>query len=462
MSSHPPEFAGSWSRQEFAGLDLKDTRLNERFVDIADALSAQPLSPISAACQDWAAVKGAYRFFDNEKVSAENILQPHFDRTVDRMRDHERVFAIQDTTYLDYTDHPATQGLGPIGTMSQKRQGLVKHTTLVVSESGVPLGCLTDTVWVREASDQRAGKAKPFEERESYKWIQALAQTQTRTPEGVEVITVCDREADIYEFFIQAQATPFVIRAAQNRRSQEPFGTLKTLMEHTPLAGAFTLDSPARQNQPARQAHLHVRFAQTRLKPPQRSDAPQTRNLPDVEVSLVEVREPHPPDGIPPLHWLLLTNVKVDTYAEARQRIHWYTLRWHIEVYFKVLKSGTKVEHTRLETRDRLLRYIALMSVIAWRLYWITLFNRHAPTAPCTHVLTETEWKALYTITHKTRRLPPKPPTVAEATVWIAKLGGFLARKSDGTPGVTTLWRGWQRLTDISNTWSLLQETPTP
>lgn len=146
MSLHSHGFAGSWSRQEFAGFDLKDTRLTERIVGIADAFSAQPLSPISAACQDWAGVKGAYRFFDNEKVTAAKILQPHFERTIERMCSHERVFAIQDTTYLDYTDHPATQGLGPIGTKAQKRQGLVKHTTLVVSASGVPLGCLTDTV----------------------------------------------------------------------------------------------------------------------------------------------------------------------------------------------------------------------------------------------------------------------------------------------------------------------------
>jgi hypothetical protein len=460
MSSHRQASAPSWSRQEFAGLDLGDTRLNDRLVGIADALAGQPMSPISTACGDWSAVKAAYRFFDNDKVSPEKVLGPHFQQTVERMRVHERVFAIQDTTYLDYTAHPATQGLGPIGNGSHKCQGVVKHTTFVISASGVPLGCLTDKVWVRDASEKRDYKTKPLEAKESYKWIEALLQTHTRTPEGVEVITVCDREADVYEFFVEAKASPFVIRAAQNRRSQDTYGTLKVLMKHAPLAGEFTLEVPARQGQLARQAHLHVRFAQTRLTPPQRSDATQTENLPDVDVYLVEVIEPHPPQGIPPLHWLLLTNVKVNTYSEALQRIHWYTQRWHIEVYFKVLKSGTKVEQARLETKDRLLRYIALLSVIAWRLYWITLFNRHAPTAECTHILTENEWKALYALTHKRRTLPTQTPTVGEATVWIAKLGGFLGRKSDGMPGVTVLWRGWQRLTDISNTFALFQETP--
>ena len=460
MSLPSHECTGSWSRQEFAGLDLKDARLNERLISIADALSSEPMSPISAACQDWAAVKAAYRFFDNEKVSAEKILLPHFQQTAERMRAHERVFAIQDTTYLDYTDHPSTQGLGPISTKSQKRRGVVKHTTLVVSASGLPLGCLTDQVWVREASDTQTSKAKPFEERESYKWIEALSQTQARTPAGVEVITICDREADIYEFFVAAKQSLFVIRAAQNRRSEDTDSTLKTLVSDAPLAGEFTLEVPARGDQPARQADLEVYFLHTHLRPPYRQQSKQSENLPKIEVYVVWVVERHPPDGVPALQWLLLTNVAVSTFSEALQRIHWYTQRWHIEVYFKVLKSGTKVEQTRLETKDRLLRYIALLSVIAWRLYWITLFHRHAPTAECTHILTENEWKALYTATQKTRTLPTETPTVGEATVWIAKLGGFLGRKSDGLPGVTVLWRGWQRLTDISNTYALFQDTP--
>ena len=370
MSSHPQASAPFWSRQEFASLDLGDTRLNDRLVHIADAFAAQPMSPISTACGDWSAVKAAYRFFDNEKVSAEKVLDPHFQQTVERMRCHERVFAIQGTTYLDYTDHPATQGLGPIGQRSHKYRGLVKHTTLVVSASGVPLGCLTDKVWVRDASDKADYKTKPLEAKESYKWIEALSQTHTRTPADVEVITICDREADVYEFFVESKEHPFVIRSeTQNRRSEDTHGTLKALASHAPLAGEFTLDVPARPKQPARQAHLQVRFAQTTLCLPHRcQQQPETKNLPRVPVYVVSVIEPNPPEDITPLNWLLLTNVEVSNFSEALQRIEWYTQRWKpIEVYFKVLKSGTKVEHAQLQTKDRLLRYIALLSVIAWR-----------------------------------------------------------------------------------------------
>ena len=146
----------------------------------------------------------------------------------------------------------------------------MKHTTFVVSASGVPLGCLTDKVWVRDASDKSDYKTKPLAEKESYKWIEALSQTHTRTPEGVEVITICDREADIYEFFVEAKEHPFVIRAAQNRRSEDTYGTLQDLVNHAPLSGEFTLDVPARPEHPARQAHLQVRFAQTTLCLPHR------------------------------------------------------------------------------------------------------------------------------------------------------------------------------------------------
>ena len=446
----------SWSRQEFSGLDLGDRRLNERLINVADALASHPESTLHAACGDWKSAKGAYRLFDNEKVSAEGIFAPHFQRTLERMSGHRRVFAIQDTTYLDYTDHPATEGLGSIGTKSQKRFGFVKHTTLMVSGSGVPLGCLTDKVWVRDGFGTKDHKSRGLQEKESYRWIEALSEVKSVAPEGVEVVFLSDRESDIYEFFVEAGKTSFVIRAAQDRRVDASVRKLSELMRAQEVAGVFETEVARRGNQRARTATLSVRFAETTLCPPV-CRCSGSEALPNVDVFVVWVVETDPPDGIKPLEWLLLTNVKVSTFSDALQRIDWYKQRWQIEVYFKVLKSGTKVERVRLETKERLLRYIALLSVIAWRLYWVTLLNRHAPDADCTHILEDHEWKALYYVTHKTPRLPEKIPMVSEAVLWIAKLGGFLGRKSDGNPGVTVLWRGWQRLNDITETFAILQ-----
>lgn len=457
MSTISDESMVCWSQQEFEAIDLEDKRLTRRVIDVAAELSASPQSAINAACGDWASTKAAYRLFDNEKVTAEKILSPHFQRTVERLSEHKRVFAVQDTTYLDYTHHPLTEGLGPIGTQSQQIYGFVKHTTLVLTESGLPLGCLTDAVWVRGESGRDTRKANPaLTEKESDKWIEALNQTQARTPEGVEVISICDREADIYEFFVEAQATPFVIRAAQNRNVDDETGKLHALVQNQPATGQQLVKVTARGDNPAREASVSIHFTTTTLLPPYRRPALHPQKLPPIDVSVVWVTEVNPPVDATPLQWLLITNVEVTNFADAIQRIRWYALRWQIEVYFKVLKSGNQIEACRLQTKARLLRYIALKSVIAWRLYWLTMYNRHAPQADCTCVLTDEEWKALYCATHKTTTLPKKLPTVSQVVVWIAKLGGFLARKSDGEPGVTVIWRGWQRLSDISDTFALL------
>ncbi len=245
-----------------------------------------------------------------------------------------------------------------------------------------------------------------------------------------------------------------MIRAAQDRCVDASVGKLSALVRSQEVAGEFRTQVAKRGNQPAQEATLSVRWTRTTLCPPRRRTS-ASEALPAVEVYLVWVMETDPPDDVTPLEWLLITNVKVSNFSDALQRIDWYKQRWQIEVYFKVLKSGTKVEQVHLETKDRLLRYIALLSVIAWRLYWLTLINRHAPDAECTHVLHEQEWKALYCMTHKTQTLPEKIPTVSEVVLWIAKLGGFLGRKSDGKPGVTVLWRGWHRLKDISNTFAI-------
>ena len=299
----------------------------------------------------------------------------------------------------------------------------------------LPLGCLTDKVWVRDKPAQKAAKSRPLKEKESYKWIKTLSTIWSETPADVEVICVCNREADMYEFFVEAQERPFVIRSAQDRVVDDDVGRLRALAEGLPVGGEFRTQVVARGTEPAREATLCVHWTTTTLLPPRRCQTSHAQEMPAVAVHLVWVVETKPPEGATPLEWLLLTNMEVVDLVDAIERINWYRQRWHVEVYFKILKSGTKVEEVRFQTKERLLRYIALLSMIAWRLYWLTLFNRHKPETDCTQVLTEMEWKALYCVTHKTNTLPKKIPTVSEVTVWIAKLGDFLARKSDGKPG---------------------------
>jgi hypothetical protein len=269
---------------------------------------------------------------------------------------------------------------------------------------------------------------------------------------------VCDREADIYEMFVlaEAQSAHLLVRASTDRSvADTEISHLWAKVEHQAVVGHLTVQIAKNQNQEARQATVSVRFTEVTLKPPWR---PHQQKLPPVTLNAILVREENPADDVDePIEWLLLTTLSVTNFDDAVQIVTWYCCRWQIEVYHKVIKSGCTVEDCRLETAERLQNYIALMSIIAWRLHWLTYVNRIHPDWPCTTVLTATEWQALYMRIHKTALLPQTPPTVRQAVRWIAQLGGFLGRKREGEPGVTVIWRGWQRLQDIAATWYLVK-----
>jgi len=452
-----------WCIDEFATVELKDARLNRRCSELAVQLAMQPNGPINQACEDWADTKAAYRFFDNGKVTPERIRAPHHQRTVQRMKQHQRVLAAQDTSFLNFTHHPKTTGVGEIGNKTQKQSGFGMHSTLAMTTEGMPLGLLTQAFFIRPEGEpsRRPEELRllPIEEKESYRWLQAFEQTLALAPAGVEVITVCDREADIYEMFVFAQEreASLLVRASSNRALlDEEVGKLWPSVEQQPIAGLLTVHIPGNNKRKARTATVSVRFTSVTLKPPWR---PNGLKLPSVPLNAILVREENPPADVDePIEWLLLTNTPVTSFDEAHQVIQWYGCRWQIEVFHKVLKSGCRVEECRLQTADRLFNFVALMSVIAWRLHWMTYINRCQPDLPCTTVLTTIEWEALYMRIHKSTTLPDTVPTVHQAIRWIAQLGGFLGRKSDGEPGVTTLWRGWQRLQDLAATWELVKE----
>lgn len=447
--------------EEFADLQLKDARLNQRCQELTGVLEQQPNEPINQACEDWADTKAAYRFFDNPKVSPSEIIAPHCQRTVERMKSYSLVLAVQDTTFFNYTHHPQTEGLGEIGKKNQQQRGFGMHSTLVVTPKGMPLGLLTQAFFTRpigEASHTpNEAKKLSIEEKESYRWIEAFEQTIAMTPEQVQVVTVCDREADIYEMFVLAQErnAPLLVRASADRcLAEEEVKHLWAKVERQTKAGELAVQITANQKRKARQATVSIRFCQVTFKPPWR---PKQKKLPPVTLTAILVREDEPPADIAePIEWLLLTNTLVSNFEEAVQVVEWYCCRWQIEVYHKIIKSGCQVEDCRLQTASRLQNYIALMCVVAWRLHWLTYINRTNPDLPCTAVLTTVEWQALYMRIHKTTVFPKTPPTVRQAIRWIAQLGGFLGRKSDGEPGIIVVWRGWQRLQDMAATWYLV------
>ena len=460
--------SNNWAMAEFSEVDLGDERLNDRLIKIANSFSESPESPINQACEDWAETKAAYRFFKNDRVDSEEIFNAHSLKTAKRCQDHPIILAVQDTSYIIYTKHTKTSGLGHISVTKGKNvekiysKGLIMHSSLAVTPEGLPLGLLDQNIFVREKQKEYKGSSRDkasIEEKESFRWLESLEKSAIGLGD-TQVVTVCDREADMYEFFQHSEelGLPVLVRAKTNRtvnkRCMYQETGLVTLWEHIsskPVSGTFSLELPAKKKtkhskeRESRTADLEIRFGSFELNPTKRLSS----KLPDIKMNAVYVLEPEPPQGVEPLEWMLVTNLDVRDLEEAYEKVKWYSLRWRIEMFHKVLKSGFKVEDCRLAEASRLKRYLTVMSIVAWRLFAITLIARTDPSTPCNRLITEQEWKILYFKHNKGKSLPKKIPSIDQVVIWIARLGGFLARKNDGSPGTLVLWRGWKRLNDL-------------
>ena len=445
-----------WIETELGGANLGDARLTARLLQMTGMFYGKPVANIPQACGSAKAAKAAYRFLDNEAVDWKAILQPHYEATEERLRSRDVVLVAQDTTTLNYSSHPNTQGLGPIGTASEKIRGLMVHDTLAFTARGTPLGLLNVQSWARDGiGSKHVRHQKPIEEKESWKWVesyQAVSAIQKRCRK-TRLVVMGDREADIHELFAEQAHTPhgaqLLIRAERSRKRKvdEDDGScpyLWELMGQQPVIGTCEILVPPKEGHASRQAVLEVRTMPVTLHPPKRKAA-----MPSVRVWAVLAREVEPLAGIEGLEWMLLTTVRVKNKEDAFERLEWYTRRWGIEVYHRILKSGCRVEARQLENAQRLLNCMAIDMVVAWRIYHLTFRGKQTPEVPCTVYFTDLEWKALVTFTNKIKTPPDVPPSLNEAVRLIGKLGGHLGRTSDGAPGTEVLWRGLARLADI-------------
>lgn len=449
----------SWAVTEFATAELGDARRTQRLVEVATVLAQHPTAGLPEACGSRAALKATYRLLANAAIAPADLLASHVSATYERVVRVPVVLAVQDTTEVDWTGHPATTGLGPLG--SATHHGLLVHTTLAFTPERVPVGLLAQEVWARdsEAVGQRATrKQRPIEEKESCKWLRSLAAVNEARHEcpHTHFLSVGDREADVYDLFMaeRAAGVDLLIRAAWDRRVAHVERYLWATVLAQPVAEVFTVQVPRHQEQPARAAVLTLRYGAVELSPPRHRRA---ERLPSVTVWAVHVVEEYPPARVEPLEWLLLTTCPVSSVADAQERVEWYACRFGIEVWHKILKSGCGIETRQLETASRLQRCLTLYSVIAWRILYATMLSRTLPELPCTVLLALEEWQTLYCVTHHTSTPSPTPPTLQEAVHWIARLGGFLGRPGDGEPGVTVLWRGFQHLADLTTMYTLLR-----
>jgi hypothetical protein len=451
----------TWAQDEFGEADLGDMRRTARLVQLASVLGAQPSASLPNAADDPATLKAAYRFFDNDYVRAEAMLESHVQSTTRRMQAVELVLAVQDTTYLDWTDHPNTTGLGPLAAPSH--QGVLAHTTLALTPERVPLGLLQQQVWARDPEVRRNQdhKQRRLDDKESQKWLSSLEAVIAARADcpTTQFVSVGDREADVYDLFLRSRppGVDLLIRAAQDRKADHAEKYLWAAMTTAPVAATVTVHMGARAHQPARNATLTVRWRPVTLRPP---NSRTKEKLPNVTVWAVWAIEPNPPPGVDAVEWLLLTTVPITSTDEALERLEWYAARWGIEVWHKILKSGCRIEDRQLEAAERLIRCLRLYSVIAWRIVYATMLARAVPDVPCTVLLDADEWQGLYCRIHRVAVAPAKPPTLRQAVRWIAQLGGFLARKRDGEPGVSVLWKGFQHLVDVSAMYRIMRPTP--
>lgn len=470
-----------WAQEEMATAELDDKRLNQRLTRLLSDLGNRSTASIPAACGGHAEMTAAYRFFDNDKVTWEKILAPHYERTRERIAEQPVALLVQDTSEIDVT-RPQQQvvGTGPLD--GSARHGAFLHLLEAFTPDGTPLGAVWSDVWARdEQEEQAASKSKmekerqrkltPIEEKESCRWLEGLRQARevAQQSPGVICVSVGDSEADIYELFDEPRGDQnpvhLLIRACYDRaltkESGEPSRRISDAVLAAPVLFTQAISVRGRKakvscetrgrRQPRenRATEVEVRATQVTLRPPWRPD----RTLSPVPVNVVSVRELDPPEDDVPIEWLLMTTLPVDEVEQVRQVIQYYTVRWMIEVLFRTLKSGCRVEQRRFEHIDRLLPCLAIYLVIAWRTLFACRLARSCPDIDCEAVFEPSEWQSVWMAVH--RQPPPQtPPRLEDMVRLIAQLGGYVNRPNRrNPPGPQTLWLGLQRMRDLAWAW---------
>lgn len=451
---------------EFEGSNLGDVRLSHRLVSLAKQLEAKHGESVLNSCGDWKNAKAAYRFLDNPKFDEQDIVSPHLQQTAKRVKSHKKeepVLIIHDTTSVSFTHHRKTEGLGFISgeypgkkTEDKYGKGFHLHASLAITDCGIPLGLAHSKQWVRDSEDlHRIRKIKknptyiPIQDKESYKWIEGIQQvSKTCGPENL--VHICDREGDIYELFdiCESLETNYVVRAVHSRGTTVAGRKSFAKLSRVAACGSYQLKIPSKSKQVARTATIQVKYYEVELLPPRGKH----NSCKPVKVFVVSAKETAK-NNVPPkqrVNWKLLTNTQVECFDDALQVIRWYQARWNIEVFFKTMKSGFGLEKARLRHVDRLQKLVSLVSVVAWRVFWLTRISRTTPNASATICFTKKEIKTLKKIElNAGRQVSNDSASLIEYTIALAKLGGYLGRKNDPPPGDLVIWRGWQRLRDV-------------
>jgi Transposase DNA-binding/Transposase DDE domain len=439
--------------------------LGKRFRSLLEQLSSSPGDSIPLVCQDWANTKAAYRFFDNDRVSEAQILSGHFQATRDRAAATSGpILVMHDTTEFSYRrediDAVGKTRINIAGAYNDGRLrlytacGVLMHSSLAVTTEGLPLGLTAIKFWSRKKfKGANALKKKinptrvPIEEKESIRWLENLRQSTNLLGDAARCVHIGDRESDIYELFCAAQdaGTHFLLRTCVDRLAGDGEHTIATEMAEVDCKGLHRIEVRDRHGEVS-QTVLELKFRRIRVLPPLYKQG-RYRAL---ELTVLHATERGKPRGRDPIDWKLITNLPVTSRAEAIEKLQWYALRWKIETFHKILKSGCQAEQSKLRTAERLVNLLAMFCILSWRIFWLTMLTRSTGQAKATLAFTPLEIELLNRLAPE--RHPPRsdrPPSLQSCLLQLARLGGYLNRASDPPPGNTVIWRGMSRLTDI-------------
>jgi len=444
----------AWVEQELAGGAFPDQRLKTRLGRLLGDLGERVGGTLPMACQDWAATKAAYRFLSNDRIDEGVILAGHFAATTARFAATAgTVLVLHDTTEFSFTRN-TPDGVGYLSYVKGRHAthtacGVLMHSGLVLTTDGVPLGLAGVKFWTRKkfkgtnALKRRINPTRvPIEEKESVRWLDNLTRSTTQLGEASRCVHVGDREADIFELFCAAHdaQTHFLVRTCVDRFAGRGGTTVSKRMAREPIRGEHQVEVRDDRGR-ASTATLRVRFCRMTVHPP----VAKRKRYAALSLSVIHADERGTPEGREPIRWRLLTDLPVENLAAAVEKLDWYALRWKVETFHKVLKSGCRAERSRLRTAERLTNLLAVLCVVGWRVFWLTMLNRATPEAPAESALTAAEIGVLDRIAGNT----PAKRTVAHYLLEVAKLGGYLARAKDPPPGNEVIWRGLTRLADI-------------
>lgn len=430
-----------WAEETFGGVLLKDLRRTRRAVMVAERMAENASASLPAQMQRRKGTKALYRLLNEPDVTFQELMQPHWEQTRRQMETVPVVLLVQDTTELDYTHHPKTSGLGPIG--DNRGRGMLLQTVLAIDPATHQvLGCAQQEPFLRQPAPKGETRAQRRKrEKEPDVWarcVQVIGPPHSSTL----FVHVADRAADSWEVLDSCRQTQthFVVRANQDRRVEIQDETLSHLFAHLsvlPAVDKRPFDVPASHKRKARSTVLHVAWTHLSLLPP--SHDPRLNKLAPMPVWVVRVWEEETPEGEEPLEWILLTSVPVTGCEQAWERVDWYCCRWTVEDYHQCLKTGCRIQERQLQTADRLMRLVGLLSPVAVRLLQLRDLARTTPDLPAAQVI---EPEALAIVAARTGQ---STLTLTRSGFWteVACMGGYQARKSDGPPGWKTLWKGW-------------------